>query len=101
MIEINLIPGGGKKKFRAGASRTSDRAPRATAVDLGAMVAGVSERMRDRFLIGVAAVLVVSVSTVALLHLRQTERSQVLSERRDVAVADSTRYANILKERHR
>ena len=101
MIEINLLPGGGKKKFLSGAAGTLDRAPRANAVNLGAIVSGVSERMRDRFLIGAAVAVVVSVSTVALLHLRQTERSQSLTERRDVAVADSARYANLLKERHR
>jgi Tfp pilus assembly protein PilN len=91
MIEINLIPAAGKKK----------RVSRATVVNVGAMVSGVSGRMRDRFLIGAVVALVVSVSTVGLLDVRQRNRAETLAERRDVAVADSVRYANILKERHR
>jgi Tfp pilus assembly protein PilN len=91
MIEINLIPPAGKKK----------RVSRATVVNVGAMVSGVSGRMRDRFLIEAVVALVVSVSTVGLLDVRQRNRAETLAERRDVAVADSTRYANILKERHR
>jgi len=90
MIEINLIPGAGKRK-----------AARAKVVNIGALVSGVSGRVRDRFLIGAVVMIVVSVSAVALLHLRQAERGRTLSERRDVSVADSTRYATILGERHR
>ena len=101
MIEINLIPVAGKKKFRSGGAGSLDRAARATAVSLVAMVSGVSGHARDRFLIGAVVALVVSVSTVGLLHVRQAERGRTLTERHDIALADSTRYANILEERHR
>jgi len=90
MIEINLIPGAGKRK-----------AARAKVVNIGAVLSDVSGRVRDRFLIGAVVAIVISVSAVALLHLRQAERGRTLTERRDVAVADSTRYATILGERHR
>jgi Tfp pilus assembly protein PilN len=91
MIEINLIPDSGKKK----------KAARTTAVDLGAMMSGVSGRVRDRFLIGAVAVVVLSAGVVGLFCLRQTDRGQTLTKRRDVALADSTRYANVLKDRYR
>ena len=90
MIEINLISASRRKK-----------AARANAVDLGPMVSGVSGRMRDRFLIGAAGMVVVSAGVVGLLYLRQTDRSHRLTERHDVALADSTRYANVLMDRHR
>src|SRR5262245_36329062 len=90
MIKINLIPRVGKK-----------RVSRARMVNLGAMVSGVSTRMRDRYLIGVVVAIVVSVSAVGILHVRMMERDQTLTERRDVALGDSARYANVLKERHR
>jgi len=90
MIEINLIPRVGKK-----------RVSRARTVNLGAMVSGVSTRVRDRYLIGVVVAIVVSGSAVGILHVRLMERDQTLTERRDVALGDSTRYAKILTERHR
>jgi Tfp pilus assembly protein PilN len=91
MIEINLIPAAGKKK----------RVSRAKVVNVDAMVSGVSGRVRDRFLVGAVVTVLLSVSAVGLLHARQRNRSTTLAGRRDVAVADSARYANILKERHR
>jgi type IV pilus assembly protein PilN len=90
MIEINLIPASGKK-----------RPARAKPVDLGAVVSDVSGRVRDRFLIGAVAVVVLSACGVGVLYVRQTERGQTLTERRDVALADSTRYASVLKDRYR
>jgi len=90
MIEINLIPDAGRKK-----------AARASTVSLGAIVSGVSSRVRDGFLIGAVVALVVSVSAVGLLHVRLLERGQTLAERHSVALADSTRHASILKERQR
>jgi Tfp pilus assembly protein PilN len=90
MIEINLIPAPKKKKVA-----------RAKAVDLGPMVSDVSGRVRDRFLIGAVGVVALSVAGVGFLYLRQTDRSHTLTERHDVAVADSTRYANVLKDRRR
>lgn len=90
MIEINLVPGTGKKK-----------AARTKTVDLGAMVSGVSGRVRDRFQIGAVAAVVLSAGAVGFLHLRQADRGQTLTERRDVALADSTRYVNVLKDRYR
>ena len=90
MIEINLIPTAKKKKTT-----------RAKAVDLVPMMSDVSGHMRDQFLIGAAGVVVLSAVAVGLLYLRQTDRGHTLAERHDVALADSTRYANVLRDRRR
>jgi Tfp pilus assembly protein PilN len=90
MIEINLLPGAGKKKA---ASRQ--------AVNLGALATGFSSRLRDKFMIGAIAALVVSGAAIGLLYTMQAARESSLSERRDRAMRDSTRYANFLTERYR
>src|SRR5262245_21179512 len=90
MIEINLIPTSKRKKAR-----------RAKAVDLVPIMSDVSGHVRDRFLIGAVGVVVLSAFAVGLLYLQQTDRGHALAERHDVALADSARYANVLKDRHR
>jgi len=90
MIEINLIPGSGKKK-----------ASRRQAVDLGAAMAGMSGKFRDRFLIGASVAVVIAIGAGAYMYFSQHTRDQTLTERRDNALADSTRYANFLKDRYR
>jgi Tfp pilus assembly protein PilN len=90
MIEINLLPGAGRKK-----------AARTKSIDFTAMAAGVSGRLRDRFLIGAVTATVVCAVGVGVLYMLQTTRESTLLERREVALRDSTRYANFLKDRYR
>jgi Tfp pilus assembly protein PilN len=90
MIEINLLPGSGKKK-----------ATRRQAVDFGAAMAGVSGRMRDKFAIGATVAVLVAAGAFAFLYLGQQKRETELTARKDAALADSTRYANFLKDRYR
>src|SRR5581483_8211903 len=88
MIEINLLPGAGKKK-----------AARRQAVDLSAMTAGMSGRLRDKFLIAAIVGVVLGVGSVAYLYTSQGAKDAELQAREDRAVRDSTRYANFLKDR--
>jgi len=90
MIEINLIPGAGRKK-----------AVRTKSVDFSAFAAGFSGRVKDKFLIGAIAAVVVSAGAVGVLYVWQTAQASTLDERREIAVRDSTRYANFLKDRYR
>lgn len=90
MIEINLLPGAGKKK-----------ATRRQAVDFGAAMAGMSDKLRDRFAIGAAVAVLVSIGAFAFLYFGQQKRDEELMARRDRALADSTRYANFLRDRYR
>ena len=90
MIEINLLPGAGRKKA---ASRQS--------VDFGTIAAGVSGRLRDKFMIAAVASVVVSAGVVGALYTMQGRQEETLAEHRVKALADSTRYANFLKDRYR
>jgi Tfp pilus assembly protein PilN len=90
MIEINLLPSAGKKK-----------ATRRKNVDIGAIVAGASDKFRDKFLIGSVIVVVAGIGAGAGLYTQQMARESELAERKDRAVRDSTRYATFLKDRYR
>jgi len=90
MIEINLLPSAGKKK-----------ATRRKSVDLSAIAAGASGKFRDKFLIGSVIAVVAGIGTGAGLYTQQMARESELTERKDRAVRDSTRYATFLKDRYR
>jgi Tfp pilus assembly protein PilN len=90
MIEINLLPGSGKKKSRGGGG------PK---LDIGAMVANLRERIRQPWLIAAVVTTVVALALVGLLFTTQTARETRVTEALQKAVQDSTRYASVLKER--
>jgi Tfp pilus assembly protein PilN len=90
MIEINLLPSAGKKKAAA-------RQP----VKLGELTAGMTGRLRDKFLIFAVVGLVSGVAAIGLLYTLQQTQEATLTERREQAIRDSTRYANFLTERYR
>ncbi len=89
MIEINLLPGARTKK-----------AARRSTVSFGSFASGLSGRLTDKFMIAAVVGVVVSVGAVALLYLSQQQRDARLQARIEKAVADSTRYANFLKDRY-
>ena len=88
MIEINLLPGSGKKS-------------RATGFSLTAIGGQAVSRVKDPFMIAAAVSIVVAVTAVGYLHLAQTQRADELTERERRAVQDSTRYVAVLRERNR
>ena len=92
MIHVNLSPGSAKKK----------KAARKQAVDLGSLTTGfsLSGRLRDKFMIGSIAAVVLGFGAVGFLYTTQNAEASSLAERRDRAIADSTRYANFLKDRY-
>jgi Tfp pilus assembly protein PilN len=89
MIQINLLPGAGKKKAASG-----------QALSLGALASALSGRLKDKFLIAAVVGVVASVGVVAVLYLGQTKQEAALTQRQEKAVRDSTRYANFLKDRY-
>ena len=89
MIEINLLPGSGKKA-RKGAGPS---------MNFGAAFSGVRDRVRDPFLIGAIASGVIGVAIVALMWVTQSTRETTLDEALQKAVQDSTRYSSLLRER--
>jgi Tfp pilus assembly protein PilN len=90
MIEINLLPGAGKKKSRGGGG------PK---LDVGAMVANLRERIRQPWLIAAVATTAVALAIVGVLFTAQSTRESNVTEALQRAVQDSTRYASVLKER--
>ena len=89
MIEINLLPGAGNKK-----------AARRQTVSFGSFASALSGRLTDKFMVAAVVGVTVSVGAVAFLYLSQQRRDSVLQARVEKAVADSTRYANFLKDRY-
>lgn len=89
MIEVNLLPGG--KKATRGANT----------FEFAAMANGLSARIRDPWLLGAAATVVVSVAAVGILFTAQNARAADISERMDRVVRDSSRYAKVLEARHK
>jgi Tfp pilus assembly protein PilN len=93
MIEINLLPGGKKKAKKGGGGGPS--------INFAAIGAAISARVKDKWL--GAAVLIggLSIGAIAYLFLAQQRREAVLNDETEKAVADSTRYAVVLRDRNR
>lgn len=89
MIEINLLPSAGRK-----AGRRSRGGP-----DVRALAAAVTARVKDPFLAGAVAAVLLGVAGTGALHLRYTARADDLAGREMQAVQDSTRYHAILAEK--
>jgi len=97
MIEINLLPGSGKKK-KSGRSGGGGAARK---INFGALLSGITQKIRDPWLISAVASVVLSVAVVGSAYLYQEQRLSSLSQAETAALADSTRYAAALKERQR
>jgi len=89
MIRINLLPGASsrrRKRFGGGAS-------------IAASFAGLASSIKDPYLLGASAAVLVSVAAIGLLYTTQTRAAEALVEREQRAVQDSTRYAAVIAER--
>jgi Tfp pilus assembly protein PilN len=89
MIEINLLPGAGRKARKGAGPK----------LDIGAAFTSIRDRIRDPFLIGAIASGVIGVAVVAFMWVSQTTRETKLDETLQKAVQDSTRYSSVLRER--
>jgi Tfp pilus assembly protein PilN len=88
MIHINLLPG---------ARRTKSAARQQ--LDVKQFAAGMSGRFRDKYLLVSLIVTAAAIAVFAVLYLQQARKETELADRHDKALADSTRYANFLKDR--
>ena len=89
MLEINLLPGNKKGKSTGGG------------LSLGTSLSSLGSNIRDPWLIGAAASVIVSVAVVGLLFSAQSARATELDLRTEKAVRDSTRYAKVLSARRK
>lgn len=85
MIEINLLPGGARKKASSAGS----------SVDFAALLAGLSARLGDKVLIGSVAIILVAVGLFSYLYYRQGNDRAIAEARLEKAIADSTRFAKV------
>lgn len=87
MLQINLLPG-------------SKKPTRGTGSLVGSM-RSLTSGVRDPWLLGAAASIVVAVATVGMLFTAQRARASDVAEKVDRAVRDSTRYSKVLAARRR
>jgi Tfp pilus assembly protein PilN len=91
MIEINLLPGAGRKT----------RGARASSAGIGTALSGMVAGVKDPFLIAAVASAVLAVAVVGGMYTLQQRREAELDERSQRATQDSVRYAAVLGDRHR
>lgn len=84
MIEINLLPGASRKAKGRGAG-----------FSLGSLAGGV----RDPWMIGAAAGVLLATVGVAFMYTSQTASAAELATREEQALADSARFAIVLRQR--
>src|SRR5687767_8196978 len=89
MIEINLLPGGGKKRRRTSAAGMPKFDPRA-------LFAGISEKITDKYLLAGVGSTAFAALIIDTLFLTQTRRASVLEEAEMQAVKDSTQFSAVL-----
>ena len=88
MIQINLLPRTGRKAGR-----------RSGGINLGALTGAFAEKVRDPYLTGAIASLVLAALAIGALQWHTTSRAGELAELERQAMQDSTRYTAILKEK--
>jgi len=93
MIEINLLPGTGKKARKGGGGGSS--------VDVRAMLASIAAQIKDPYLIGGVSVAALSMLVAGGLWFTQNAEARALTEKEQHAVQDSTKFAAVLAERHK
>ena len=90
MIEINLLPGGGKK------SRG-----RSMGAGLAGSLSGVLAKVKDPYLLSAVGASIAAVVIIGLLFVTQSARERSLIAKEQKAVQDSTRYATIVAEKRK
>ena len=93
MIEINLLPGSGKKAKKGGGGGAK--------LNLGASLGNLKARIRDPYLVGALASAVIAALALGGLYTTQEARAARLDEELQKSVQDSTRYASVLREREK
>ncbi len=93
MIEINLLPGDGKKKRRA---KSTTAAKFEFNLKPPAWLAGITERITDKYMLGAVAAAGASIALIVLMFISQTARAALLEARETQAVKDSAQYGAVL-----
>jgi Tfp pilus assembly protein PilN len=90
MIEINLLPGAGKKaRGKAGGP------------DVGSKVASVAAQIKQPYLILCVVCIMLAGGVIGVMYKRQQDASEELTTIEQKQVQDSTRYAAVLLEKRK
>ncbi len=89
MIEINLLPGGGKK------SRAN------VGAGLAGSISGALAKVKDPYLLSAVGSVAAAIAIIGLLYVTQATRERSLIAKEQKAVQDSTRYATVVAETRR
>jgi Tfp pilus assembly protein PilN len=96
MIEINLLPGDGKKKRRA---KTSGGAK--FEFHPSQWFAGITEKITDKYLLGAIGAAAGSGALIAFMFIHQTAQARSLEQRETKAVNDSAQFSAVLNAKAR
>jgi Tfp pilus assembly protein PilN len=96
MIEINLLPGDGKKKRRAKTTSGS-----AFKFQPAQWFAGITEKITDKYLLGAIGAAGLSGLLLAFMFIHQTAQASGLEERETKALKDSAQFSAVLNAKTR
>jgi Tfp pilus assembly protein PilN len=96
MIEINLLPGDGKKKRRSSGGTTS-----VAKLDIKALFSGITDKITDKYLLGAIGAATVSGLLIAFMFIHQTAKASELDEKETQAVKDSAQFSAVLTAKAR
>jgi Tfp pilus assembly protein PilN len=88
MIEINLTPGASRKSKGRGAGFA-----------LAGVMGDAKSSIKDPYLIAAVVSLLAAAGGVGSMHFAQTSKAATLAAREEQAVADSARFATVLRQR--
>jgi Tfp pilus assembly protein PilN len=95
MIEINLLPGDGKKRRAKTTSGSTFR------FEPSQWFAGIAAKITDRYLLGAIGAAVLSVLLMAFMFIHQTAQAAGLEERETKALKDSAQFSAVLNAKTR
>jgi Tfp pilus assembly protein PilN len=98
MIEINLLPGDGKKKRRA---KTSSPTKFEFNLKPPPWLAGLTEKITDKYMLGAIGAAGVSGLLIVFLFIHQTANARSLEARETKAVNDSAQFSAVLNAKAR
>src|SRR5918912_658668 len=90
MIEINLLPGAGKK------TRS-----RSAGIDLSGVASGVLSKVKDPYLVGAVASVIIAGTVIGLMFWYQRAQGVDVDERLRKAEQDSIRFAAVVRDRRK
>jgi len=91
MIEINLLPGDGKKKKKAATSSGLK-----FEIHPSQWFAGISSKITDKYMLGAVGAAGASAALIVLLFISQAARGALLEARETKAEKDSAQYSAVL-----